>query len=129
MKKYVFSVGKQFKDLLYKLKDNHPGLPIYYFYPEKFNNKPCISYKLASNTILDKTIKAEPRRQESAFSVDFWGLSPETLDELCDELKNILINEKWVCSFEQDLKGPGETYYHKATRFQLTFDNKLKISL
>lgn len=129
MKEYVFSVGKQFKDLLYKLKENHPGLNIYYFYPEKFSSKPCISYKLAGNTVLDKTINSEPRRQESSYTVDFWGASPEDLQLLCDELKQILMKEKWSCSFEQDLKDPSETYYHKSTRFQLTFDNKLKISL
>lgn len=129
MQEYVVSVGKQFKQLLDKLKVTHPGLPIYYFYPDKFNKMPCISYKLASNTPLDKTINAEPRRQESSYMVDFWGESPEVLQDLADELKLILMKEKWSCTFEQDLKDPMETYYHKSTRFQLYFDNKLKISL
>ena len=129
MEEYVHSVGKQFKALLNKLKEKHPGLQIYYFYPEKFTDKPCISYKLASNTVLNKTINAKPRRQEASYNVDFWGYSPETLQDLADELKNILMKEKWSCTFDQDLKDPQERYYHKSTRFQLTFDNKLKISL
>ena len=129
MGEYVHSVTKQFKTLLYKLKDKHPGLQIYYFYPEKFTDKPCISYKLAGNSVLDKTLNAQPRRQEASYNVDFWGPSPETLQNLADELKDILLEEKWSCTFEQDLKNPQEIYYHKSTRFQLTFDNKLKISL
>lgn len=129
MSEYVHSVTRQFKELLYKLKENHPGLQIYYFYPEKFTDKPCISYKLASNTPLDKTINAQPRRQEASYTVDFWGYSPETLQYLADELKDILMREKWSCTFEQTLKDPSEKYYHKSTRFQLYFDNKLKITL
>lgn len=129
MAEYVHSVGKQFKELLDKLKQTHIGLKIYYFYPPKFNNLPCISYKLAGNTPLNKTINGQPRRQESSYNVDFWGESPEQLQELADELKNVLMKEKWSCSFEQDMKDPSELYYHKSTRFQLTFDNKLKISL
>lgn len=129
MEEYVMSVGKQFKKLLDKLKITHPGLPIYYFYPEKFNGKPCISYKLASNSTMDKTINANPRRQETSYYVDFWGPSPEVLQNLADELKLILMKEKWTCTFDQDLKDQAETYYHKSTRFQLYFDNKLKISL
>ncbi len=129
MADYVVSVTKQFKDLLYKLKESHPGLQINYFYPDKFTNKPCISYKLSSNTIMDRTLNSHPRRQEASYNVDFWGPSPEKLQELADELKLILMKEKWTCTFEQDLKDVSEIYYHKSTRFQLFFDNKLKISL
>lgn len=129
MAEYVLSVGAQFKKLLDKLKIKHPGLPIYYFYPEKFNTKPCVSYKLASNTILDKALNSKPRRQEASYNVDFWGESPEQLQNLADELKLILLEYKWTCTFEQTLKDPMEKYYHHTTRFQLYFDNNLKISL
>ena len=129
MAEFVFSAGKQFKELLYQLKLNHPSMPIYYFYPDKFNTTPCVSYKLAGNTVLEKTIKAEPRRQESAYQVDLWGKSPEELEDLATELKTLLLKDKWSCTFEQELKDPAELYYHRSMRFAITFDNKLKIIL
>ena len=129
MSDYVFSTSKQFKAILDMLKQTNPKIVIHYFYPENFNKLPCISYKLAGNTILSKTINAEPRRQESAYQVDLWDASAEVLDTLATELKTIMLKYKWTCTFEQDLKEPAELYYHKSMRFALTFDNKLKISL
>lgn len=126
---YVYNVSVQFKKALDKLKETNPKLKIYYFYPTKFTSEPCISYKLAGNVITDKTINNKPRRQEASYYVDFWGSSPEQLQDLSEQLKNILTNEGYTCTFEQDLKDTSEIYYHKSTRFQIYFDNKLKIVL
>ena len=129
MAEYIYNVSIQFKKALDKLKEQNPKLKIYYFYPPKFTNEPCISYKLAGNVITDKTINNKPRRQEASYYVDFWGSSPEQLQELSEQLKVILTEEGYTCTFEQDLKDTSEIYYHKSTRFQIYFDNKLKIVL
>lgn len=129
MKEYTFSITKQFKQSLDKIKSIYPDLNIYYFYPAKFTNKPCLSYKLGTNTVTDKTIKQEPRRQEAIYYVDLWGASPEVLQNIADDLKDILYKDAYTCAFEQTLKDVSELYYHHSMRFQAVFDNKLKVFL
>lgn len=126
---YVYDVTEQFKSYLDELKIKHTQLQIHYFYPNKFTDKACVSYKLAGNPIMEKTINNKPRRQEASFTVDFWGKSPAELSALATELKGILSKYGYYCSLEQDLKDPSEIYYHKTTRFSMNFDNKLKITL
>lgn len=109
----MFDITKDFEELLISSID----VPVYYSYPENFNELPIISYYRLLN---EEGLRADNKEmsQIDKFIIDIWGEDPIELGEIEVKINKILQKNGWSRKYAMDIpKQSAEDLNHKSMQF------------
>lgn len=91
-----------------------------YFYPEKFNDLPVVSfYNLTEQEAF--SADNEEQIQSGVVVVDIWCDNPKQCGEIGIKVNDIMIKDDWSREFSRDLTPDNSGVYHKTMRYSKDF--------
>lgn len=93
---------------------------IEYFYPEKFNELPIVTfYNLTERP--DFSSDNEETIQSGTVVIDIWASEPAQCGEIGMKVNELMTSDDWSREFSRDLPPDGSGVYHRTMRFTKAF--------
>jgi hypothetical protein len=92
------------------------GVPVFFYYPESFNQTPCVGYYEANNAPAETADDAE-YLSSVEYAIDVWGKTSSEISELMEIIDEALKRNNFTREFSNDVYDPKTWILHKTSRY------------